>query len=95
MRSVSVSKIKNELSAHLREVTAGGSFLITEHSRPVAVLGPVPTMEGSQAGLSALVADGVALPPVGKLDFKKLGKLRLPTVRGGLSQALAEDREGR
>lgn len=69
--------------------------MITEHGRPVAVLGPVRNMENADAHLAALVADGIALPPRGKLDLKKLGKLPLPSVRGGLSGALADEREGR
>ncbi|MEX2443604.1 MAG: type II toxin-antitoxin system prevent-host-death family antitoxin [Alkalispirochaeta sp.] len=41
MKTIGVAELKANLSRELRRVSAGESLTITDHSRAVAVLGPV------------------------------------------------------
>ena len=51
---------RQNLSVYLQRVQAGETFTVTDHGRPVAVLGPVPA---SDDPLADLVARGLADPP--------------------------------
>ena len=42
MKTIGVAELKAHLSRELRRVTQGESILVTDHSRPVAVLCPLP-----------------------------------------------------
>ncbi len=52
-KSLSVSELKARLSESLRLVKAGEQILVTEHGRPIAVLGPSRDTEGELANLAA------------------------------------------
>ncbi len=43
MVTIGVAELKAHLSRELRRVAAGETIIVTDHSRPVAVLGPLPT----------------------------------------------------
>ncbi|MDA3950076.1 MAG: type II toxin-antitoxin system prevent-host-death family antitoxin [Spirochaeta sp.] len=43
MKTIGVAELKAHLSRELRRVTAGEFIIVTDHSRAVAVLGPLPT----------------------------------------------------
>ena len=78
---------RQNLSVYLQRVQAGETFTVTDHGRPVAVLGPVPS---SDDPLADLVARGLADPP------KPWGPLPEPVELSPgppLSQILAELRE--
>lgn len=80
---------RQNLSVYLQRVQAGETFTVTEHGRPVALLGPVPA---SDDPLADLVARGLADPP------KPLGPLPEPLVFPSgppLSKILDELREER
>ncbi len=51
---------RQNLSVYLQRVQAGETFTVTDHGRPVALLGPVPA---SDDPLADLVARGLADPP--------------------------------
>jgi prevent-host-death family protein len=42
MKSVKIATLKDELSAHVRAVEHGASYLVTDRNRPVAQLIPLP-----------------------------------------------------
>jgi len=42
MKTIGVAELKANLSRELRRVAEGESLTVTDHSRAVAVLGPVP-----------------------------------------------------
>jgi prevent-host-death family protein len=63
MKQVSVRELRQNASVWLRAVEAGESFEITNHGRPVALLGPVPV--GSV--LERLIAEGRVVPAKGDL----------------------------
>lgn len=56
---VGIREIRQNLSVYLDRVKLGEALEITEHGRPVAVLQPLPRVEGV---LQRLVADGRARP---------------------------------
>lgn len=43
MKTIGVAELKAHLSRELRRVALGESILVTDHSRPIAVLRPLPT----------------------------------------------------
>jgi len=89
MDVIGVREARQHLSRYLDRVQAGESFVVTEHGRPVAVLGPPPT---SDDPLAALVAQGLADPP--KPPFEPPVPVVLPPGRP-LSELLDEQREDR
>ena len=89
MKTAPVTDLKNRLSHYLRLVARGENITITDRGLPVARLSRV---EAGAADTSALVAAGLARPPLAALppDFLKRS-LPAEDVRG----ALLEDREDR
>ncbi len=72
-KTVSVSELKAHLSECLRRVKDGERWTVTERGRPVAVLGPSPSL-GDE--LDELAAAGVV----------RLGNRRLPSELWDLPQ---------
>lgn len=87
MSSVGVAQLRQDLSKYLKRVEGGESLVVTDHNRPVAMLGPLPDEAGA---LARLVAEGRVARPAG------LG-LPDPIALDGdpraLSEALAELRD--
>jgi prevent-host-death family protein len=88
-RRVGVRELRQTLSKYLRRVERGERLEVTEHGRPVAVLGPLPAADRP---LTRLVASGRLSPPESELV-----SLLPPTGRSSskVSRALAEQREDR
>ncbi len=57
--SVGVAELRRNLSRYLRMVERGERLVVTDHNKPVAQLGPVP----SGTDLERLVAAGRVSPP--------------------------------
>jgi prevent-host-death family protein len=57
---VGIAELRRNLSAYLRRVAEGERFIVTDHNRPVATLGP-PLRRSSV--LDRLIAEGKAIPP--------------------------------
>ncbi|MCC5847557.1 MAG: type II toxin-antitoxin system Phd/YefM family antitoxin [Verrucomicrobia bacterium] len=94
MKTSSVSSLKNHLSARLKQVVAGESFLITDRNRAVAVLSPL--VDGNlDARLEGLTAEGLVRPGSRKLDLQAFLSLSKGRCEAPLSGAIQEDREGR
>lgn len=55
---VSVRELRARLSAHLRAVQDGRSFVVTSHRKAVARLAPVP--DETATGTDRLIAEGLA-----------------------------------
>jgi prevent-host-death family protein len=60
-RSVGVAELRQNLSRYLRRVENGERLLVTDRNRPVAELGPPPSIG---AGLDRLIAEGRVVRPV-------------------------------
>lgn len=84
-----VRELRQNLSQYLRRVASGERLEVTEHGKPVAVLGPI---DESQSALRRLVSSGRAKPPQG--DLLDLAPPRGPVSTKGSKalQALREDR---
>lgn len=89
MKMAPVSDLKNRLSHYLRLVARGESVTITDHGKPVARLSAV---EPGTADVDALVAAGIARPPLAPLPPNFLHR---SLATAGVHQALLEDREDR
>lgn len=97
MERVSVSRLKDQLSAYLRKVRAGQTLLVTDRNEPVAQLVPIPQQESEDERVARLVAQGViSLPKGPPLDMREFLRRR-PVIEGaGVLEALLEERrEGR
>jgi prevent-host-death family protein len=86
---VGIRELRQDLSVYVRRVLQGDTFEVTEHGRPVALLGPLP--EESTA-MGRLVREGRVRPP--SADLVELG---LPRGRATTetSDALDAEREER
>jgi len=95
MKKASISQLKNQLSALIDGVKAGGSVLIVDRGRPVARLDPVTdhASEGGDGRLARLVRSGLVRPGRGSLP-RSLLLQKPPAVRRGSSavQALLDER---
>jgi prevent-host-death family protein len=60
-RTVGVAELRQNLSRYLRRVEKGERLLVTDRNRPVAELGPPPTIG---AALDRLIAEGRIARPV-------------------------------
>lgn len=78
----------------MKRIRAGESLLVTDRRKPVAVLSPL-TENFPEEWLDALVADEVVKPPQRALNVKRF--LAIPRAACGqsLTEAVAEDRDGR
>lgn len=97
MEKVSVSKLKDQLSAYLKKVQAGQTVIVTDRSKPVARLEPV-TRAGSEAErIARLVQQGiVTLPKAPPLSIEEIRRRRPVAPGAGVLEALLEERrEGR
>ena len=94
MKKASISEVKNQLSALIDGVKAGGSVLIVDRGRPVARLGPVTDHAAEGDGrLARLVRSGLVRPGRGSIP-RSLLLQKPPAVRRGSSvvQALLDER---
>jgi prevent-host-death family protein len=97
MVKVSISKLKDQLSAYLKKVEAGQTVVVTDRNKPVAQLTPLVRQDSDDDRIARLVAQGIVrLPRKPPLDMKEF-LARRPVIRNaGILEALLEERrEGR
>jgi len=92
--TVSISELKNKLSAYLDKVRAGESVLVLDRGVPVAEL-RAPSLSDDER-LARLVRKGVLRPPKGKLpdDFFNRPMPKLPPGVSIVDAVIAEREEG-
>jgi len=94
MERVSVSKLKDQLSAYLKKVREGQTLLVTDRNKPIARLVPIADQENDSERIARLVAQGIVTPPKGPPVSIEEIRRRRPVVPGaGLLEALLEERE--
>jgi prevent-host-death family protein len=94
MEKVSVSALKNGLSAFLRKVRAGHSVIIYDRNVPIARLVRIEGGEGPGDRLAKLRSEGLTRPALRKLSAKRRRALRSPiAVDAAVVRALREDRD--
>jgi prevent-host-death family protein len=97
MEKVSVSRLKDQLSAYLRKVRQGQTVLVMDRNRPIARLTPITDQVDESEHIARLIALGIVTPPKGPpLSMEEIIRRR-PVVPGaGVLEALLEERrEGR
>jgi prevent-host-death family protein len=87
--TVGVAELRQNLSKYLRRVEEGERLVVTDRNRPVAELGPVPTM-GSR--LDQLIAEGKVKPPKRRGSLPQPLKLDLGGDPEAMTRALEEVR---
>jgi prevent-host-death family protein len=60
-QTVAIAELRQHLSRYLRRVANGERLLVTDRNRPVAELGPPPTVG---AALDRLIAEGRVVRPL-------------------------------
>jgi prevent-host-death family protein len=97
MRSESISRAKNNLSALVKEVQAGKTILITDRGVPVAKLVPVRLGKGVPPRVLALAQQGlVSLPErPPSLEWLDLPMPRLGPGRSAVDVLLEERLDSR
>jgi prevent-host-death family protein len=94
MERVSISRLKDQLSAYLKKVQAGETVLVMDRNKPVAQLTPLPPNLGESEKITRLEAAGVLLPPQGPpLTLEELRRNVVKAPGARLQEALLEDRE--
>jgi prevent-host-death family protein len=94
MERVSISQLKDQLSAYLKKVREGQTVVVTDRNKPVAHLAPIANIESESERIARLVALGViSRPKAPPLSIEEIRRMR-PVVPGaGLLEALLEERE--
>jgi prevent-host-death family protein len=87
MRVVNVREMKARLSAYLRDVGRGDSFLITDRGKVVARLGPAADLTATAGAPSDAMARLVALGARPPLRGPRPGDYRRPGPRSDLTTA--------
>jgi antitoxin (DNA-binding transcriptional repressor) of toxin-antitoxin stability system len=94
MKKASISYLKNNLSASIRQVKEGESVLITDQNQAVAVIKPI-TADTGNPQLESLISKGVLRPPVSPLVVDQLFNHPRATCSMSLTEALLEERNER
>ena len=99
MQTVTIGKLKNNLSAYLRKVRAGEEIIIRDRQTPIARLMPLDERD-LEAEERELVAKGILKLPKEKMDWDAFWKIgRGVPLRKDLDEALArviaEERDAR
>lgn len=95
MRTVNISDLKAQLSAHIQLVREGEEVLVCDRNKPVARIVPCPLADHSEQE-QRLIARGVLTPPL----HKRPPSVSWPEPPGNVSdevmeQAWREERESR
>lgn len=94
MEKVSVSALKNSLSAYLRKVRAGQSVVIYDRDVPIARIERIESGGRGLDRLAKLRAQGLTRPPTRSLRARHLSTILKPLPRNTrLLDALRQDRE--
>ena len=93
VKAVGVKELKNNLSAYLRDVQAGGVVLVSDRSRVVAELrqpAAAPTLSAAEAQTAEWVRDGRLVAPTARKQPLEPSPIRLPA--GSSRRLLDQDR---
>jgi len=94
MEKVSVSRLKDQLSAYLKKVQDGQTLLVTDRNKPVARLEPVTRAASETQRIARLVEQGIAsLPKAPPLSIEEIRRMRPAAPGARLLEALLEERE--
>ena len=92
MERVSISRLKDQLSAYLKKVQAGETVLVMDRGKPVARLERVESGADDDARYRRLLAAGLVRPPAKPFDAGVVDPLD-PGRDARVVEALLEERE--
>jgi prevent-host-death family protein len=93
MERVSISQLKDQLSAYLKKVRAGETVLVMDRNIPVARIDRIQQTEDETSRIAQLEAAGVLLPPRGPpLSLEELRRNRVVAPGARVLEALLEER---
>jgi prevent-host-death family protein len=96
VEKVTISQLKNSLSAYLKKVRAGQSVLILDRNEPVAMLEPINNQTSPDARLARLEQAGLIRRSKTAQPLEALAKYTAPKSKASVIQALIDERrEGR
>jgi prevent-host-death family protein len=95
MRTVNISRLKAQLSAHIEMVKNGEEVLVCDRNKPVARIVPY-SVDDEPEREQRLIARGIMTPPL----RKRSSPVSLPAPPGNISDEVMEklwqeEREGR
>lgn len=90
MKKVSISELKNQLSAYLQSVRGGETVVVYDRSRPVARIDRVADDDDDR--IVQLQRAGVLVPAVEPMPLELL-RSPAPRARSSVLDALLEERE--
>ena len=94
MEKVSISKLKDQLSAYLKKVEAGQTVVVTDRNKPVARLEPIAAASRKSDHIAALLQQGlVSMPKAPPLRIEEIRRKRPVAPGARLLEALLEERE--
>lgn len=94
MDRISISRLKDQLSAYLRKVQDGQTLLVTDRGKPVARLEPFKPAANREQRIARLVEQGIVSPPKAPpLSIEKIRRMRPDAAGARLLEALLEERE--
>jgi len=94
MERVSISKLKDQLSAYLKKVEAGQTVIVTDRNKPVARLEPIGPALWESERIAELVRQGlVSMSKAPPLSIDEIRRLRPAAPSARLLEALLEERE--
>ncbi|MGE0030050.1 MAG: type II toxin-antitoxin system Phd/YefM family antitoxin [Steroidobacteraceae bacterium] len=94
MEKVSISRLKDQLSAYLKKVEAGQTVVVTDRNKPVARLAPIAAASRESDRIKALVQQGlVSMPKAPPLSIEEIRGKRPVASGARLLEALLEERE--
>lgn len=94
MKTTTVTLLKNNLSARLKEVASGETILITDRRKPVASLQPLSQVDLKEDAWR-LLARGVVSPPKRSLEIGLFLQTPRAESRDELTAAILEERSER
>jgi len=94
MEKVSISKLKDQLSAYLKKVEAGQTVIVTDRNKPVARLEPIAAASRESDRIATLLQQGVvSMPKAPPLSIEEIRRKRPAAPGARLLEALLEERE--
>jgi len=92
MEKVTISQLKDRLSAYLRKVRAGHSLLILDREQPVAVLEPVSADKAPDDKLARLERAGLLRRSKTGRPLDVLRNWKAPKTKRSVVDALLDER---
>ena len=92
MLRVTISQLKNSLSAYLKKVRSGETVLVLDRNEPIAVLERVKPNERPEGRLARLEQAGVLRRSRTGRPLAALAETKAPKARESVVDALLEER---